>query len=199
MEAEILIRPCLSLAALLSVAALAGCTGYSNAWYMSQADFTGPGITPSQVAGPWKTVSNNRFPGVPVTDTRLADAAGAHYHVDPALVLAVCKQESSFNPHAVSVDGAEGLMQLMPDTAARMGVIRPFDPRQAIWGGTRYLSLLLKRFHGRLRPTLAAYNQGAATVAAEGNHLPPTAIHYVDGVLAKYRALHASEGLHDAD
>ena len=174
-------------ATLSVVAALSGCA--------SLVSFPNPRHTASAQAA--DLVGDVSW--IPSRYVRLANAAGTHFHVDPALILAVCQQESEFKPRAVSTDGAEGLMQLMPDTAARMGVVLPFNPRQAIWGGTRYLSLLMARFHGNLRLTLAAYNQGAAAVADEANDLPPSAVRYVDGVLNKYRALRGAEGFHDAD
>lgn len=69
-----------------------------------------------------------------------------HYGIPGALVRAVIKTESDFDPHVVSSAGAQGLMQLMPDTARLMGVTDPFDPRQNIMGGARYLQILARRF-----------------------------------------------------
>ena len=94
----------------------------------------------------------------------IQDAARAH-GVDPRLVAAVVRRESAWNEKAVSNAGACGLMQLMPETARYLGVGDVFDPRENIYGGTRYLRTLLDTFHGDLDLTLAAYNAGPGAVA----------------------------------
>ncbi len=93
----------------------------------------------------------------------IADSARDH-GVAPELVASVIAIESNFNPNAVSWRSARGLMQLMPETAARFGVKQVFDPRQNIDAGTRYLKELLLRYNGDLSLTLAAYNAGPERV-----------------------------------
>lgn len=88
----------------------------------------------------------------------------ARYSVDPALVEAVIRVESAGNPLAVSRKGAQGLMQLMPQTAYALGVRDAFDPRQNIEGGVRHLRYLIDRYPGNLSLALAAYNAGERAV-----------------------------------
>ena len=82
------------------------------------------------------------------------------YRLDPDLVRSMISHESAFNPHAVSHKGAQGLMQLMPATASRLGVRNPFDPEENIRGGTEHLRFLLDTFNNDLPLSLAAYNAG---------------------------------------
>jgi soluble lytic murein transglycosylase-like protein len=112
--------------------------------------------------------------------------------LDPALVEAIIANESGFKPRARSSAGARGLMQLMPQTAASLGVSDPYDPAQNIWGGTRYLHSLLGQFEGSVERAVAAYNAGPAAVA-KYDGIPPYAQTrtYVRNVLAslqRYRA-----------
>lgn len=90
--------------------------------------------------------------------------ASRRFNVDPLLVKAVIKAESDFDTNAVSHKGAQGLMQLMPETASDMEVQNPFNPEENILGGTRYLSLLLERFNDDKRLAIAAYNAGPEKV-----------------------------------
>lgn len=95
--------------------------------------------------------------------TAIHEAARTH-GVDPRLVAAVARRESAFDTTAVSLAGACGVMQLMPDTARYLGVRNVFDARENIFGGTRYLRTLLDTFHGDLDLALAAYNAGPGAV-----------------------------------
>lgn len=103
---------------------------------------------------------------------RIIKEAADRYGVDEALIAAVIEAESQFNPRAVSRRGAQGLMQLMPETAASLGVEDPFSPRENIHGGVRHLRSLMDRFDNNLPLALAAYNAGHVAVV---NHrgIPP--------------------------
>jgi soluble lytic murein transglycosylase-like protein len=113
--------------------------------------------------------------------------AAALYQLPEALLRAVIRQESDFNPYSVSSSGALGLMQLLPSTAASMTVQDPFDPRQNVLGGARYLRVLANTFNGDLILTLAAYNAGSGAVIRYGT-VPPydETQHYVRQVLRYY-------------
>ena len=103
----------------------------------------------------------------PINYWTIAQKAGHSYRVDPRLILSIIKHESDFNPNAVSVKGAQGLMQLMPETAESLGVINSFDPTQNISGGTRYLQQMIQRFHGDIYVALLAYNAGLPELHAD--------------------------------
>jgi soluble lytic murein transglycosylase-like protein len=119
-------------------------------------------------------------------DAHIREAAELYQLPEP-FIRAVMLVESNFYPDVVSVDGAMGLMQLMPSTAANMGVLDAFDPRQNVLGGTRFLRVLANRFNGDLVLTVAAYNAGEAAVGKYGG-VPPYAEtrRYVQRVLSHY-------------
>ena len=106
------------------------------------------------------------------------------HNVNPALVKAVIKAESDFNPYAVSKKGARGLMQLMPKTMKDLKVYDPFHPRDNINGGVKFLKRMLTRFNNNIPLSLAAYNAGAETVE-KYEDIPPyqETQHYVKKVL----------------
>lgn len=98
--------------------------------------------------------------------------AASKHSVDPKLIKAVISIESGFNPVAISNKGAQGLMQLMPETAVYLGAQDPLDPRENIIAGSKYLRLLLDQFHNNLDLALAAYNAGPTRVRQYGG-IPP--------------------------
>ena len=100
------------------------------------------------------------------------EAAAQQHGIDPALLKALIRQESNFNPNAVSPAGATGLTQLMPATAQGLGVTDPTNPQQAIEGGAKYLRQQLDRFGGDEKMALAAYNAGPGAVARFGGVQP---------------------------
>ena len=119
--------------------------------------------------------------------TRLIHAAAQKYAVDPKLVSAVAEVESGGNQDAVSPAGAVGVMQLMPDTAAGLGV-NPYNMQGNVEGGTKYLREMLDTFGGDVKKAVAAYNAGPNAVKAYGG-VPPYAEtqNYVTSVLDIYR------------
>lgn len=126
-------------------------------------------------------------------DPHIREAATL-YQLPEAFIRAVMRVESDFDPNVVSRVGAMGLMQLMPGTAAGMGVRDPFDARENILGGVRYLRLLANGFNGDLVLTIAAYNAGEGAVMRYGG-VPPydETRRYVQNVLRYYYAFRAAE------
>lgn len=147
-------------------------------------------------------------PNLPKVQPLIQSAATRH-GVDPALVKAVMAAESGFNPQALSPKGAVGLMQVIPDTGARFGVVadakrtveqKLFDPSINISAGVRYLSQLSRMFPGRIDLVLAAYNAGEGTVQRYRNQIPPypETQDYVKKVLQFYHFYNPTAALQTA-
>jgi soluble lytic murein transglycosylase-like protein len=113
--------------------------------------------------------------------------AALNHQVAPLLIKAVIKAESNFDSNAVSVKGAQGLMQLMPCTAKNLRVANPFDPLQNINGGTKHLRQLLDSYNGDVELSLAAYNAGPGNVKGAIPNIPETRT-YVSKVLGNYQS-----------
>ena len=116
-----------------------------------------------------KPISSSNTPSAYID---IIQSACMRHGVDPALVHAVVKVESNFNPYALSRKGAMGLMQLMPQTAADMNVRNSFNPNDNVDGGVKYLRYLIDRYEGNLSLALAAYNSGETAVKKWGA-IPP--------------------------
>lgn len=151
---------------------------------------TAPGALPLTSGRTDFTVGAVPSEGAPFTP--LFEAAGARHGIDPDLLAAVAWTESAFNPAAVSHAGAIGLMQIMPGTAAGLGV-DPRDPAQAVDGAARYLRDQLETFGGDVRLALAAYNAGPGAVQQHGGIPPyPETQSYVTKVLGRLDTLRSS-------
>ena len=136
----------------------------------------------------YPTYSVNK--SLPLADQSLSamiDEAARRYHVDPKLVAAIAEVESGGNQEETSSAGAIGVMQLMPDTAAALGV-NPYDKKSNIEGGAKYLRQMLDTFDGDIRKAVAAYNAGPNAVKNYGG-IPPyrETQNYVNKVLDIYR------------
>ncbi len=133
----------------------------------------------------------------PVDVSRFDDAlreAARHYNLPFAFLKAIAKVESNFNPRAISTKNAKGLMQLIDETAERFNVADPFDPKQNIFAGARYLRILANEFKGNMALTAAAYNAGPERVRRIGRvpEIRETQ-RYVRRVLQMYRHYKRSE------
>ena len=125
--------------------------------------------------------------GNPKYDELIRQSA-ARNGIDPNLIVAVMRQESGFNLRARSYKGASGLMQLMPGTARRFGVVNIYDPVENIEGGAKYLRFLLDKFNGDVNLVLAGYNAGESAVISSGYHMPRyrETQNYVKSISARY-------------
>lgn len=147
----------------------------------------------SPYASPYASTNAAGASSGAATFDALFAAAGARHGVDPALLSAVARAESGYDPRAVSSAGALGLMQIMPATAAGLGV-DPLDPAQAVDGAARYLGEQLRRF-GSVELALAAYNAGPGAVARHGGVPPyPETQNYVQKVGAFHAELRRADG-----
>jgi soluble lytic murein transglycosylase-like protein len=142
-----------------------------------------------------RTASGDRYDSMLLARAGQYDAiiekAASSAAVEANLLRAVIVVESGFNSHAVSKRGAVGLMQLMPATASRFGVSNPYDPRENVHAGARYLKFLIHRFGQDVRLALAAYNAGEEAVDRNGGRIPPFSetMAYVPRVLKIYQML----------
>lgn len=155
---------------------------------MKNSNGTASGQTVAAVsAGKSLGVSNTSASSAPGDVNGFIQTAAKKYNVDPRLVSAVAEAESGFRQSAVSGAGAVGVMQLMPDTAASLGV-NPYDEQQNIDGGTKYLKGLLDSFGGDVKKAVAAYNAGSQAVR-DYNGVPPyrETQNYVNKVLDLYQ------------
>jgi soluble lytic murein transglycosylase-like protein len=117
----------------------------------------------------------------------IIEEASRKYGVEPGLIKAVISVESGGNPNALSPAGAQGLMQLMPKTAAELGVNNPLDPAENMMAGTRYLRQLLDRYWGNVRLALAAYNWGMGNLEKRPDAMPNETKNYIIKVENLYR------------
>lgn len=155
-----------------------------------------PEISPIKITLPAELAGHHISSGNAIIDSLVQEAATRN-GLDPCLIISVMRAESGFNRTAVSPKGASGLMQLMPETAARFGVRNIFDPRENILGGATYLRWLLQRFGGDVRLALAGYNAGEGSVEMYGNRIPPflETQNYVRTIYTRYSTLHLGRAL----
>ncbi len=139
------------------------------------------------------SVNSARSSSVSQNIMEAIDAASEKYGIDGDLIKAIVKNESSFNPNAVSSCGAQGLMQLMPSTAKSLGVSNSFDVSENLDGGTRYFKRLLESFNGNVKLALSAYNGGISRMNRLGvdteqeiSAMPTETVNYVSKVIKSY-------------
>ena len=171
---------------------------------------TRPGSRPTRWSGAWRCIGGcavlvlTVLSGYTASQRRetieepraIIKEAADRYGIDEALIAAVIEAESQFNPRAVSRRGAQGLMQLMPETAASLGVSDPFSPRENIDGGVRHLRALMDRFDNNVPLALAAYNAGhVAVVQYRGIPPYPQTRAYVNRILRQLERREAPVGV----
>lgn len=171
------------------------------------AAVNGEGLTREQLVAPPRTgFAEQEDPGrteprrVPAFERKYAgivERASRAEGVEGALLHALIFAESSYDPVAVSPAGARGLMQLMPETARRYGVVNLFDPEQNVRAGARHLKDLLEQFDGDVELAIAAYNAGPNAVIRAGNRVPPypETRRYVPRVMGHYHRLRQADGV----
>lgn len=147
-------------------------------------------LAPSALsAGVTPRLVRDAFPApMPVYLQKAIEEAARQYRIDPNLLAAMAFKESAFDPYAVSRRGAQGILQLMPRTAQRLGVRDAFDPQENVRGGARYLRYLLDRFDGNVELALAGYNLGPERVAKDGPRATPGVVKYVSDIKRYYSA-----------
>lgn len=157
----------------------------ANAAYATPAYAPASTYSPSIASTPISAGGGGAGSGGAGAYAGMIERAALENGVEPALLMGLIEQESGFDPSARSDAGAVGLTQLMPSTAASLGVAEPLDPEQSIAGGARLLGQLLRQFDGNVSYALAAYNAGAGAVEQYGGIPPyPETEAYVSKVLA---------------
>jgi hypothetical protein len=159
--------------------------GAKSASVMRHEEALRSGVEASQKVNDRATSAKAKREASPYAE--LIDHASTTYGVDPDLIKAVIRAESSFNPESTSAKGAMGLMQLMPETAKDLGVNDPYDAVENIMGGTRYLRSLLDRFGNNRNLALAAYNWGMGNVERKPERMPQETLTYIARVNQYYR------------
>ena len=147
------------------------------------------GLKPGEgVASSENISSNTAYKGSEKDFEGIIKDASKKYGVEEDFIRAIIKQESGFNPNAVSCCGAQGMMQLMPETAKDLGVKNAMDPRENIMGGVKYIKQMLDRYDGNKTKALAAYNAGPGNVDKYGG-VPPFSEtqNYVNNILSMYQ------------
>lgn len=177
-------------AALKKVASVAFNAGATEVMASDTAPVSGRGI---------RNPVYNRLKGQTTGNVKIDEiiiSAATRHGIEPLFLYSVMSQESAFNHQATSPKGARGLMQLMPQTAARFGVRNIYDPEQNIHAGARYLRFLLDTFDGDISLALAGYNAGEGAVRKYGYNVPPyrETIDYVRKIKRRYTDLSSLAG-----